>query len=218
MTLSLPAEMQAGKAIDEGAQAWVYVGTNEPGEDGMDMKKLWIRLVALGGRQPPGLTRSRLMYTILVLLACIWSQGCSASHVHVSPDPAAVSEVRQVMHRYLAAFNVDDFETIGASWHAPGWLSTSESRRPLKDREEVKSLYRALLGKIRAEDYDHSELLSEDIEFVNDGCVIYRITFTRWKRDGSFMPPRVRGSVCTLLKVDGQWGLSNVALEPGTGH
>jgi len=87
----------------------------------------------------------------------------------------------------------------------------------LKDRDAVKGLYRSLLGKIRAEGYDHSELLSEDIKVVNDGCVIYRITFTRWKKDGSFMPPRVRGSVCTLLKVDGQWGLSNVALETGTG-
>jgi len=188
----------------------------------MDMKKLCTGPVAAGlvvlrDRLPPGLTRPGLMCTTLLLLACIWGQGCSAVHVHVSPDPTAVSEVRQVMHRYLAAFNADDFETIGASWHTPGWLSTSESRRPLKDREEVKGLYRALLGKIRAEDYDHSELLSEDIEFVNDGCVIYRITFTRWKRDESFMPPRVRGSVCTLLKVDGQWGLSNVSLESGTG-
>mgnify|MGYP001161197598 FL=1 len=186
------------------------------------MKKLCIcpaaaGLMALGGSLPSGLAWPRLMRTTLFLLSCIWGQGCSTVHVHRSPDPAAVSEVRQVMHRYLAAFNVDDFETIGASWHAPGWLSTSESRRPLKDREEVKGLYRALLGKIRAEDYDHSELLSEDIKFVNDGCVIYRITFTRWKKDGSFMPPRVRGSVCTLLKVDGQWGLSNVALESGTG-
>ena len=188
----------------------------------MDMKKLCIRpvaagIAALGGRQPRGLTLPRLMYATLLLLACGWSQGCSTVHVHVPPEPAAVSEVRQVMHHYLAAFNVDDFETIGASWHAPGWLSTSDSRHPLKDREEVKGLYRTLLGKIRAEGYDHSELLSEDIKFVNDGCVIYRITFTRWKKDGSFMPPRVRGSVCTLLKVDGHWGLSNVALEAGTG-
>ena len=118
----------------------------------MDMKKLCTGpvaagLVALGGRSPPGFARLRLMCTTLLLLACIWGQGCSAVHVHVSPDPTAVSEVRQVMHRYLAAFNVDDFETIGASWHTPGWLSTSESRRPLKDREEVKGLYRALPWK-----------------------------------------------------------------------
>ena len=86
------------------------------------------------------------------------------------------------MQRYLAAFNVDDFETIGISWHTPGWLSTSESMTPLKDREEVKGLYRSLLGKIRAEGYDHSELLSEDLKFVNDSCVIYRITFTLEKR------------------------------------
>ncbi len=87
----------------------------------------------------------------------------------------------------------------------------------LKDREGVKDLYRSLLGKIRAEGYDHSELLSEDIKFVNDRCVTYRITFTRWKKDEGFMPPRIRGSVCTLHKVDGKWGLSNVALESGTG-
>ena len=167
-----------------------------------------------------------LLLAIIALLALIAWQRANLRElikgdpddVHSSPDPVAVSEVRQVMRRYLAAFNVDDFETIGASWHTPGWLSTSESRNPLKDREEVKGLYRALLGKIRAEDYDHSELLSEDIEFVNDGCVIYRITFTRWKKDGDFMPPRVRGSVCTLHKVAGQWGLSNVALELGTGN
>ncbi len=186
------------------------------------MKKLCtcpvaVGLMVLGGHSPSGLIRCRLMCTSLLLLACSWGQGCSTVHVHSSPDAVTVSEVRQVMHRYIAAFNVDDFETIGTSWHTPGWLSTSESMNPLKDREEVKGLYRALLGKIRAEGYDHSELLSEDIKFVNDGCVIYRITFTRWKKDGDFMPPRVRGSVCTLHKVDGKWGLSNVALESGTG-
>ena len=186
------------------------------------MKKMCIGPVAVGlmvfgGHSPAGLIRCRLMYTILLLLACIWGQGCSTVHVHSSPDSVAVSEVRQVMRRYLAAFNIDDVETIGASWHTPGWLSTSESMNPLKDREEVKGLYLALLGKIQAEGYDHSELLSEDIKFVNDNCVSYRITFTRWKKDGDFMPPRVRGSVCTLLKVDGKWGLSNVALESGTG-
>jgi len=165
-----------------------------------------------------GLIRHRLACTPVLLLVCIWGQGCTTVHVHAPPDAAAVSEVKRVMHRYIAAFNADDFETIGVSWHTPGWLSTSESMNPLKDREGVKGLYRSLLGKIRAEGYDHSELLSEDIKFVNDRCVIYRITFTRWKKDGGFMPPRIRGSVCTLHKVDGEWGLSNVALEPGTGR
>ena len=122
------------------------------------------------------------------------------------------------MRRYLAAFNADDLEVIGVSWHTPGWLSTSESMTLLKDREGVIDLYGSLLGKIRAEGYDYSELLSEDISFVNDRCVTYRITFTRWKKDKSFMPPRIRGSVCTLHKVDGKWALSNVALEPGTGR
>jgi hypothetical protein len=86
----------------------------------------------------------------------------------------------------------------------------------LKDREAVKGLYRSLLGKNRAEGYDHSGLLGEDIKFVSDRCVTYRITFTRYK-NGRFMPPRIRGSVCTLHKVDGQWERSNVALESGTG-
>ena len=174
-------------------------------------------LVLIALTSPAVLIRRRLTYTALLLLACIWNQGCATVHVHSSPDAVAVSEVRQAMHRYIAAFNVDDFETIGTSWHTPGWLSTSESMNPLQDREGVKGLYRSLLGKIRAEGYDHSELLSEDIKFVHDGCVIYRITFTRWKKDGDFMPPRVRGSVCTLHRVDGKWGLSNVALESGTG-
>ena len=156
---------------------------------------------------------------LVLLIGPVLLVGCSglAGGGEKAPDLVAVSEVKQVMRRYLAAFNVDDFEAIGASWHTPGWLSTSESMHLLGDREAVKGLYRSLLGKIRAEGYDHSELLSEDIKFVNDGCVIYRITFTRWKKDGDFMPPRVRGSVCTLHKVDGQWGLSNVALESGTG-
>ena len=163
------------------------------------------------------LIRRRLAYTTLLLLVCIWGQGCTTVRVHSPSDAVAVSEVKQVMHRYIAAFNADDFETIGTSWHTPGWLSTSESMNFLKDREGVKDLYRSLLGKIRAEGYDHSELLSEDIKFVNDRCVTYRITFTRWKKDEGFMPPRIRGSVCTLHKVNGKWGLSNVALESGTG-
>ena len=160
----------------------------------------------------------RFAYTARLSLACSLGQGCSTVHVHSPSDAAAVSEVREVMHRYLEAFNVDDLETVVACWQTPGWLSTSESMTLLEDGEAVQDLYGSLLGKIRAEGYDHSELLSEDIKFVNDRCVTYRITFTRWKRDGKFMPPRVRGSVCTLQKVGGEWGLSNVALEPGTGR
>ena len=56
---------------------------------------------------------------------------------HSSCSSVAVAEARQVMHHYIAAFNVDDFETIGTSWHTPGWLSTSESTNSLKDREGV---------------------------------------------------------------------------------
>ena len=187
------------------------------------MKKLFsgpfaVGLMVRSNDLPAGFIRGRLLYTFLLLPAFFWGQGCATVSVRSAPGPGAVKEVRQVMQHYLAAFNVDDLETIGTSWHTPGWLSTSESMTPLKDREEVKGLYRSLLGKIRAEGYDHSELLSEDLKFVNDSCVIYRITFTRWKKDGDFMPPRVRGSVCTLHKVDGKWGLANVALEPGTGR
>ena len=186
------------------------------------MKKLFSGIPGVGlmvsrGHLPAGFIRCRLLYAILLLSACISGPGC-VTYRYSPPDSGAVKEVRQTMQRYLAAFNVDDFETIGASWHTPGWLSTNESLNDLKDREEVKALYRSLLGKIRAEGYDHSELLSEDIKFVNAGCVIYRITFTRWKKDGDFMPPRVRGSVCTMYKVDGKWGICSVALEPGTGR
>ena len=86
---------------------------------------------------PAGLVRRRLAYTTLLLLSCIWGQGCATIHVHSPSDAVAASEVKQVMHRYIAAFNADDFETIGTSWHTPGWLSTSESMNFLKDREGV---------------------------------------------------------------------------------
>ena len=157
-----------------------------------------------------------LVRTAFLLLACLWVPACNTVPARSAGDAAARSEVQQVMHRYLEAFNADDLETVAQSWQTPGWLSTSDSMNLLVDRQAVKDLYGSLLGKIRAEGYDHSELLSEDIRFINDRHVTYRITFTRWKKDGTFMPPRVRGSVCTMQKVDGQWGLSNVALEPGT--
>ena len=192
--------------------------------EGIEMKKLFSGTFAAGligsrGHLPGDFIGRRLLCTILLLSACIWGQGCVTYRTGYVPPPSSgdVKEVKQLMHRYLAAFNVDDFETIGACWHTPGWLSTSESLNDLNDREEVKALYRSLLGKIRAQGYDHSELLTEGFKFVNAGCAIYRITFTRWKKDGDFMPPRVRGSVCTLFKVDGKWRLCSVALEPGTG-
>ncbi len=68
-------------------------------------------LVALAS--PAELIRRGLAYTTLLLLACIWSQGCTTVHVHSPSDAVFVSEVKQVMHRYLAAFNAVDYETIG---------------------------------------------------------------------------------------------------------
>ena len=148
-----------------------------------------------------------LLFSLLFLVS-----GCAAFSGGESHSPAELAEIQQVTNRYLAAFNDGDLDTLAGCWHLPGWASTGKGSHPLLDRSAAKTLYGDLLKKIRAEGFDHSELLSEEFEMVNKGYAFWRITFTRWDKDGNFMPPEVHGAVYTLLLKDGRWGITTLVL------
>ncbi len=160
--------------------------------------------------------KNLLSISLLVLVLALAS-GCANIQISVDTGSAELSadarDCRVVMHRYFNAFNVDDFETMGDSWHVPGWASMGSRSLSFATQKEVEQLYRNLLGPLREQGYDHSELLDEDIEILNESAALYRITFTRWLKNGQFMAPRVRSGVYTLLKLDGQWGINGLFVD-----
>ncbi len=151
-------------------------------------------------------------------IGLILLSGCAGAGEPRSESRAASLEIYDVLGRYFDAFNRADIEEITAAWHAPGWFSLGDSVRLLDSKDQIGQLYQQLLEKIKGEGFDHSELLSEEIEILNETAALCRITFTRLKSDGQFMPPRVRGALLKLLKVDGRWGIQSVSLESVPGR
>jgi len=150
-----------------------------------------------------------LLLTVPVLVVC----GCAVFPGGDSASSARMAEIQQVTNRYLAAFNDGDLEAVAGCWHLPGWVATGAASHALIDGEEAKSFYGDLLEKIRAGGWDHSRLLSEHFEMVNEGYVFWRITFTRLDKAGDVIPPEVHGGVYTLLFKDGRWGITTLVVD-----
>ncbi len=154
------------------------------------------------------------LFWLVVVCVC----GCAGLPGGASDASPQLAEIQQVTNRYLAAFNAGDLDALAGCWHLPGWAATGKASHAVLDRAAAKTLYGDLFEKIRAEGFDHSELLSEEFELVNKGYAFWRITFTRWDKDGNFMPPEVHGAVYTLLLKDGRWGITTlVLLDPDAG-
>ena len=146
------------------------------------------------------------------LLLLFGLSGCA-----VPPDGptvvAGATTIQELTQRYQQAFNAFDLDALADCWHVPGWASTGKTNEVLLRRADVKTLYKDLLDRLQSEGFDHSELVSEEVEMVNDGCAVWRIGFTRWKKDGSFMPPRVHHAVNTLFLREGRWAFATLALD-----
>ncbi|MDG1454571.1 MAG: hypothetical protein P8R38_00030 [Planctomycetota bacterium] len=150
---------------------------------------------------------------VLLLLFCSACFGISSRTVSDSENFAELNSVRDAMHAYYEAFNVDDYQVITESWHTPGWVSVGEASHVLLNPKEVKDFYQGMLGKIRSEGYSHSQLIDEEFELINEGCALCRITFTRFLENGEVMEPKVRGAHYTILKRDGKWGINALILD-----
>ena len=148
--------------------------------------------------------------TVLLLLATLIA-GCSISF-DIRRPVEADGQVEALMQRYFDAFNAADVEAVKDCWHAPAWTSNGEANRSLVTLDEVGEMYVALFEKIKAEGWDHSELIDEEIDVVNDTLATVKIHFRRVNQDGEVMLPKVRGGMYKVLLIDGEWKITTSAV------
>ena len=148
--------------------------------------------------------------TVLLLLATLIA-GCSFS-IDIRRPVEADDQVEALMQRYFDAFNAADIEAVKDCWHAPGWISNGEANRSLETLDEVGELYSALFERIKAEGWDHSELIDEEIDVVNDTLATVKIHFRRVNQNGEVMQPEVRAGMYKVLLFDGEWKITTQAV------
>ena len=85
---------------------------------------------------------------------------------------------------------------------------------PIGTLEEVGEIYGALFEKIKAEGWDHSELIDEEIDVVNDTLATVKIKFRRVDQNGEVMLPEVRAGMLKVLLFDGEWKITTQAVMP----
>lgn len=113
-----------------------------------------------------------------LLLSLTLIAGCSIS-IDIRRPAESADEVEALMQRYFDAFNACDVEAVKACWHVPGWVSNGEENRTIDSVDQLTSTYAALFERLKSEGWDHSELIDEDIDMVNDTLATVRIHFRR---------------------------------------
>jgi len=119
------------------------------------------------------------------------------------------AEVARWFGRYLETFaalgrgEVKDVGLILAHYGVPLTLSTDDEHLILTDASQVVSAAQQQFDALRADGYDHSEVLAAESKVLNGGCALHHGRFARIRSDGSEMS-RFES---TYLIVDGPAGL-----------
>ena len=116
------------------------------------------------------------------------------------------------MQRYFDAFNAADVDAVVDCWHVPGWVSNGEANRTIESVEGLSSTYAALFERLKGEGWDHSELIDEEIDVVNDTLATVRIHFRRVDTDGEVMAPEERAAMFKVMLFDGNWKITTQAV------
>jgi len=160
-----------------------------------------------------GFFMSKFGPLFVLLLSITLIAGCSIS-IDIRRSVEADDQVEALMQRYFDAFNAADVEAIKDCWHAPAWISNGDSNKSIGTLDEVGEIYGALFEKIKAEGWDHSELIDEEIDVVNDTLATVKIKFRRVDQNGEVMLPEVRAGMLKVLLFDGEWKITTQAVMP----
>lgn len=146
-----------------------------------------------------------------LLLSLALIAGCSIS-IDIRRPVESADGVEALMQRYFDAFNACDVEEVKACWHVPGWVSNGEENRTIDSVDQLASTYAALFERLKSEGWDHSELIDEDIDMVNDTLATVRIHFRRVDQSGEVMPPEERAAMFKVMLFDGEWKITTQAV------
>ena len=146
-----------------------------------------------------------------LLLSLTLIAGCSIS-IDIRRPAESADQVEALMQRYFDAFNACDVGAVNACWHVPGWVSNGEENRTIDSVDQLTSTYAALFERLKGEGWDHSELIDEDIDMVNDTLATVRIQFRRVDQNGEVMPPVERAAMFKVMLFDGEWKITTQAV------
>jgi hypothetical protein len=117
------------------------------------------------------------------------------------------SDISRWFGGYLDAFAAcgrgeRDTASLLAYYGVPLLLTTDDGFFALTSDDQVVAAAGQLVGGIRADDYDHSEVLDSEATVLNSTSALYRGTFSRRRRDGG----EISRLTVTYLVTDGSVG------------
>ena len=158
-----------------------------------------------------GFFMSKFGPLFVLLLSITLIAGCSIS-IDIRRPSEAMNEVEMLMQQYFDAFNATDVEAVKACWHVPGWVSNGQENRTIESVDQLTSTYSALFEQLKEEGWDHSELIKEEIEIINDTLATVRIHFRRVDQNGEVMLPEEREAMLKVMLFDGEWKITTQAV------
>lgn len=128
-------------------------------------------------------------------------------------------EIRAWYDEYLRAFTAcgrgesDDLGALLRYYGVPLLFTTDAAARVLMTDNEVLDAARGQIERLRAANYDHSEMLESDVVALNATSVIHKAEFSRQRADGS----EIEHLRATYLIMEGPAGRRMFALAVHTG-
>ncbi len=93
---------------------------------------------------------------------------------------------------------------------APMWRGASPAAL-YETTADVEALFNRATSTIRAEGYDHSEILGLEIQLVNLDTAIVDMAYRRFLKDGTVMGPQRREATYWVLRTDAGWRITALA-------
>lgn len=104
-------------------------------------------------------------------------------------------EVEAVMDEYLRLWNA----------HDAGAITDHVYRMPAGARMGTREGLQAEFDRLKAQGYDHSTKTAIEGCLIGKDDALAEFRFTRWKTDGTPMPPKDRATLYRLHRFDDGW-------------
>ncbi len=126
------------------------------------------------------------------------------------------SDVSQWFDQYRAAFAAcgrgeSESESLLEYYGVPLLFASDDGFAALTTDEQVAAGVEQQIDGMRANDYDHSDVLDSETTALNSTSALHRATFSRWRSDGT----EIGQLTVTYLVTDGPAGrrISAIAIH-----
>ena len=126
----------------------------------------------------------------------------------LAEDSSAMTEIRTLFTEYNDNFSRGrSMEISKSNVQAPFRLAVNPPVTHAS-ASDVDTFYKGLITSIRAEGYDHSEIVDLDIRVLNPHSAIADLTYRRYLQNGTVMGNPNRKATYLVLRTDAGWRIT----------